>query len=156
MARENVLMILATPTRSVAFKKYFNATMLVQDILSTSSESNQQIEFFDLIATKTKKNPLLESIHAIPNGGNRNMIEATKMKREGVVSGVWDVCIPIPRFGYAGLYIEFKWTGNLSKEQRDFSELLSNTHCFAVCYSGTQAFELLKKWLSADNIKGLK
>ena len=44
-------------------------------------------------------------IYAIPNGGQRNVIVASKMKAEGVLSGVPDLHIPIAKKGYNGLYI---------------------------------------------------
>ena len=47
-------------------------------------------------------------MHAIPNGGQRNIVVATKLKAEGVKSGVPDVCLPLPRGGYHGLYLELK------------------------------------------------
>lgn len=46
--------------------------------------------------------------YAIPNGGKRGMLEAVKLKRMGVISGVPDLCIPIPSGSYHGLYIELK------------------------------------------------
>ena len=47
-------------------------------------------------------------IYAIPNGGQRNVIVASKLKAEGVLSGVPDLHIPIAKKGFHGLYIELK------------------------------------------------
>ena len=47
-------------------------------------------------------------IFAIPNGGKRHIGTAVKMKAEGVRAGVPDVCLPVARGGYHGLYIEMK------------------------------------------------
>ena len=59
--------------------------------------------------------------YAIPNGGQRNTIIAAKLKAEGVVSGVPDLHIPVPRGGYASLYIEMKngKAGRLSEHQKE-------------------------------------
>lgn len=46
--------------------------------------------------------------YAIPNGGRRDFQEAIKLKRMGVQAGVPDLCIPIARGIYHGLYIELK------------------------------------------------
>jgi hypothetical protein len=44
----------------------------------------------------------------IPNGGYRNQREGAKFKRMGVKAGIPDLCIPIARKGFHGLYIELK------------------------------------------------
>jgi len=57
-------------------------------------------------------------IYAIPNGGQRSAITAMFLKREGVVSGVPDLNIPMPCNGFASLYIEMKTAkGQLSANQ---------------------------------------
>lgn len=52
--------------------------------------------------------PELKLMFAIPNGGERNKIVATRLKAEGVRSGVPDIFLPVPRHGRAGLFIEMK------------------------------------------------
>jgi hypothetical protein len=60
-------------------------------------------------------------LFAIPNGGHRNIITAKKLKREGVVSGVPDLFLSIPRNGWNGFYIEMKSEKNkLTQPQEDF------------------------------------
>lgn len=46
--------------------------------------------------------------YAIPNGGYRTYTTACAMVAEGVLSGIPDLHIPMPRGGYASLYIEMK------------------------------------------------
>jgi len=60
-------------------------------------------------------------IYAIPNGGLRNKFEAIKLKKEGVLAGIPDICIPHQSScnRYNALYIEFKARlGRLSASQR--------------------------------------
>jgi len=58
----------------------------------------------------------LDMIFAIPNGGWRGKATAGKLKAEGVLTGVWDLCAP-ERY----LWIEMKVKGGqLSEAQRDF------------------------------------
>lgn len=65
-------------------------------------------------------------IFAIPNGGQRNVVVAAKMKAEGVLAGVPDLFIPHPTKIYHGLFIEMKngKHGRLSESQRQMLELL--------------------------------
>ena len=67
-------------------------------------------------------------IYAIPNGGQRNVIVAAKLKSEGVLSGVPDLHIPIAKKGFHGLYIELKngKSGKVSDNQKTIMEKLQN------------------------------
>lgn len=61
----------------------------------------------------------LALLHAIPNGGQRHKAVAGKMKAEGVKRGVPDVCLPVPRGPWHGLYIEMKKAGELKSTSDD-------------------------------------
>ena len=67
-------------------------------------------------------------IYAIPNGGQRNKIVATKLKAEGVTAGVPDLHIPIAKQGFHGLYIELKngKSGKVSDNQQTIMEKLQS------------------------------
>ena len=70
-----------------------------------------------------KKIPELEMLYAIPNGGKRNIITASKLKKEGVKAGVWDMSLDFPKGGYHGLKIEVKTKdGRLSKNQAEWKK----------------------------------
>jgi hypothetical protein len=58
-------------------------------------------------------------IYAIPNGGLRNKAVAGKLKAEGVLRGIPDLCIPVARFGSHGLYIEMKAENETTKPHQD-------------------------------------
>lgn len=47
-------------------------------------------------------------LFAVPNGGSRNAVEARILKAEGVVAGVADLILLVPRSGYGSLCIEMK------------------------------------------------
>jgi hypothetical protein len=76
-------------------------------------------------------------IYAIPNGGQRNVVVAAKMKAEGVLSGVPDLHIPTARKGYYGLYIEMKSGKNKPTERQNevIKKLENEGYKCAVCYS---------------------
>lgn len=68
-----------------------------------------------------------EIIYAIANGGDRNIITATRLKAEGVVSGIPDLHIPCMRKGFGGLYIEMKngRKGRVSDSQKEIMNHLA-------------------------------
>ncbi len=56
---------------------------------------------------------------AIPNGGWRDKVTAARLKAEGVVPGVPDLFLAVPRDGKAGLWLEMKTlTGSARKAQK--------------------------------------
>ena len=58
-------------------------------------------------------------VFAVPNGGKRDKREAVRLKAEGVLAGVPDLCIPEPRGAWHGLWVEMKRRegGRVSPEQ---------------------------------------
>ncbi len=77
-------------------------------------------------------------IYAIPNGGARDMVSGKKLKDEGVLAGVPDLCIPVARHGFHSLYIEMKngKLGKVSDKQKSVINTLKNEgNCCVVCRS---------------------
>ena len=52
--------------------------------------------------------PDLARLHSIPNGGHRSRATAGRLRAEGVLAGVSDLCLPVSRGVYHGLYLELK------------------------------------------------
>jgi hypothetical protein len=90
-------------------------------LASKISEHQLQASIFSYV---NKVLPALRPfMFAIPNGGQRNVIVAKKLKAEGVTAGVWDILIVIPNIYKHGLFIECKVSKNeLTKTQQDFKE----------------------------------
>lgn len=88
-------------------------------------------------------------LFAVPNGGKRNKLEAVRLKRQGVRSGVADVILLIPKGGFSSLCIEFKTQiGKQSDEQKLFQQQASEVgNKYIVCRSASQAIEELKLYL---------
>jgi hypothetical protein len=73
----------------------------------------------------TLQHPELVLLYAIPNGGTRNKKAAGRAKGEGVLAGMCDLCLPVPRAGFAGLYVEMKAEGEYGgRRQRAIAEAL--------------------------------
>jgi hypothetical protein len=83
-----------------------------------------------------------------PNGGYRNVIEAAKFKRMGVLSGVPDIFIPCPRNNSHGLFIELKSTkGKITNNQRKvISKLMENNYIVCICSNIDSAITAVKAY----------
>jgi len=84
------------------------------------SEHDEQVKLFQWAAYRLGVYPELALMHAIPNGGQRNIVVAAKLKAEGVKSGVPDVCLPVARGGYHGLYLELKHGRNKATAEQSY------------------------------------
>ena len=93
--------------------------------------------------------PELKLLFHIPNGGKRDAREAARFKAMGVKAGVPDLCLPVPRNGFAGLYIEMKYGKNTTtaKQKEWISALQEQGYKVTVCYSGTSATKELEDYL---------
>ena len=96
-----------------------------------------------------KRWPELALLHHVPNGGSRDAIEGKHLKLQGVKPGVPDLCLPVARGGYHGLYIEMKnETGRTSAEQDWWGEhLLSQGYMWEVCHGWEAAVKALGWYL---------
>ena len=97
--------------------------------------------------------PELALLHHIPNGGKRGKSEAAKLKRMGVKRGVPDLCLPVPRGAFIGLYVEMKKLsgGRLSPEQRTWlNKLAAQGHMVTVAQGHEQAITVIRDYLAAD------
>lgn len=125
--------------------------MITPDTIAKSgTEHAIQSAFFAHIATQLTDYPMLAWMHAIPNGGDRDMRTAAKMKMEGVRSGVLDTFLPYPQSGYAGLYIEFKKPkdSELSSKQEQFiSYLIHARYACAIARSWREAWLITESYL---------
>lgn len=118
------------------------------------SEDTEQINVIDWCRWQRREHPELELLHHCPNGGNRNKAEAVKLKQMGVVAGVPDIHLPVPKGIYTGLYIEMKYDkGRIEQSQRDFLNLAAGygNYC-VVCYGADEAIKIIKEYVSLKQI----
>lgn len=103
--------------------------------------------------------PELVLLFHIPNGGKRGKQEAARLKRMGVKPGVPDLCLPVARGGFHGLYVEMKRNdgGRVSTEQKAWlAALHAAGHCVAVAEGHEQAIAVLRDYLVADGADELR
>jgi len=112
-------------------------------------ESDEQIALFEWAAFQTRKYPELDLLYHIPNGGHRHKTTAIRLKREGVKAGVPDLCLPVPRGIYHGLYIELKAGRNRTTDNQDrwLQALSKNGYCTAVCHGWEAATKTIVNYL---------
>ena len=74
-------------------------------------------------------------LHHSPNGGFRNIIEASKFKKMGTRAGFPDLILLIQRKGYGSLCIEMKvGKGKQTPLQHEWElEALSNGNKYVIC-----------------------
>lgn len=89
-------------------------------------------------------------IHAIPNGGARNIVTARKLKAEGVVSGVPDLFIPEPLGQYHGLFVEMKVKGGRLRDTQKgmIGNLEGRGYKCAVCWSFDDFMKVVNEYFN--------
>ena len=118
------------------------------------SEDTEQIAVISWARWQQQKYPELELLHHCPNGGSRNKAEAVKLKQMGVLAGIPDLSLPVPKGIYNGLYIEMKYdNGSLQDSQKQIlRELAAVGHYCAVCYGAEEAIQILEEYLNLKSI----
>ena len=114
------------------------------------SEFSEQVEVMDWARSNQNTYPDLKYLFHIPNGGFRDVITGSRMKRAGVKKGVPDLFLPMGNHLWHGLWIEMKSVkGVQSDEQIDWENFLERQGYKAVvCYTGKEAIKVLHDYLS--------
>ena len=92
---------------------------------------------------------IADLIFHIPNGGSRNVLEATRFKKQGVKAGIPDYFLPVATNKYHGLFIELKSkTGTLQASQKiAISKLLDQGYHVAVAKGADQAYQIVSEYI---------
>ena len=117
--------------------------------LPVPTEAQEQMTLFSWAAMQSGKYPELNLLYHVPNGGSRHKAEAGRLRAEGVKAGVPDLCLPVARGQYHGLYIELKAGKNTTtKKQKEWLEYLRQQGYYtAVCYGWQPAAQLIEQYL---------
>lgn len=120
-----------------------------------SNEHEQQKALVRWAAMRVALYPELELLFSVPNGGKRDARTGAMLKAEGLKRGVPDLCLPVARQGWHGLFIELKWdAGKPKPEQVWWSDRLTEQGYLAVvCYGWAEAVNVLCDYLGAEDEK---
>ena len=118
-------------------------------------ESEEQQALFQWAKYAEGKYPELKLLYHIPNGGLRNKAVAVRLTAEGVRRGVPDMCLPVARGKYHGLYVELKRRvgGVVSKEQKQWcGALIKQGYCAVTCYGCEDAIKVIEAYLQLTEV----
>lgn len=121
-----------------------------------ATEAQEQTALFDWARWASGKHPELNLLFHIPNGGSRNEIEAHNLRLQGVRPGVPDICLPVPRLPYHGLFIELKRRqgGRTSEEQRAWIYCLNkNGYRAVVCKGWDETRAEIERYLGHGSVE---
>lgn len=113
-------------------------------------ESDEQQTLMQWAALEAGRWPELRLLYHIPNGGRRGKSEADRLRREGVRAGVPDLCLPVARGKWHGLYIELKRRegGRVSEAQKAWLEALEEQgYCAKICRGWEEAANEIAEYL---------
>ncbi len=108
-----------------------------------TSESESQIQQACILWFKAQYPRLWEDgvLFHIANEGIRLGGAGKRAKREGIIRGVADICLAMPRKGYGALYIELKRPGCYQKpDQRKWQESMEKHGNKYVVVKSVEAF----------------
>lgn len=116
--------------------------------MTNMNEDEHQATILEWCALNRNKYPELDLLYHIPNEGKRSPATAATMKRIGLKSGVPDLCLPVARGGYHGLYIELKADGGrVTKKQMEWIDRLQQQHyCAVVCFGWEAAVKAIERY----------
>lgn len=94
----------------------------------------------------------------IPNGGKRGKLEAIRLKKQGVKSGVSDMLLPIARQGYHGLWLELKppndYKSKVYETQQDWKTRMERAGYLAmIVYGFDEARAAIMQYLGIKEVK---
>lgn len=120
------------------------------------SAQQQQVIEWSKWAYKTGKYPMLNMLHCSLNGVKLTKTQAVIAKSQGMLSGVPDLFLPVPKNGFHGLFIEMKSEkGRVTENQHWFlTNADSVGYKTVICYSAKEAISAIEAYYSQETIKG--
>lgn len=99
--------------------------------------------------------PHLEMLHCSLNGVKLSGTQAKIAKGQGMLSGVPDLFLPVPKNGFHGLFIEMKSDkGRVTENQHWFlTNAESLSYKTVICYSAKEAISAIQAYYDEETIK---
>lgn len=106
------------------------------------------------LPTTKRALPGIELLHCSLNGVKLSKAQAGKAKAAGMLSGVPDLMLPVPKGGQCGLWIEMKFGKNrVSPAQADMIDALrKHGYRAEVCYEWPEARRIITEYLSQGEL----
>lgn len=116
------------------------------------SEHSEQCALFNWLAYVGNQHPEARLAFHVPNGGARDAVTGAQLQAAGVKAGVPDVCLPVARKGWHGLFIELKVKGRAPRpNQASWLDALTAQGYLAVlCDGWLDARDVLVEYLELD------
>lgn len=129
---------------SLAKKDWF-----VNGIRMIPTEDEEQKTVISWCRLNETKWPELGLIYHVPNEGKRSKATAAAEKAMGLRAGVSDLCLPVAKSGFHGMYIELKaLDGKVLKEQKAFlAAVIEQGYFGCVCWGAEDAIEVISRYM---------
>lgn len=115
------------------------------------TETEEQQALFEWASMMSGVHPELKLMYHVPNEGKRSKAAAGILKSMGLKRGVPDICLPVPRGRFHGLYVELKRVkgGKATKEQLWWLEQLDRQgYAVTICRGWKQASQNILAYLN--------
>lgn len=121
--------------------------------LNLGTEDDNQEAIFQWCQIREQIYPELKLLYHVPNEGQRTRSFAAALKRRGVKAGVPDMCLPVHRGRYHGLYIELKVGNNKATDKQKEWLLNLNMQGYkaVICYGWEDAVKMIEGYLKMED-----
>lgn len=124
-------------------------------------EAAEQRNIFEWAGLMRRAHPELQLLYHVPNEGKRTWRTGARLKSEGLKPGVPDICLPVARGKYHGLYVELKRRDQRASRVRDSQrwwlvELGVQGYHAQVCYGAEDAQGVILRYLALEDGKAMQ
>ncbi len=111
-------------------------------------EAIEQAKVIAWARANERNYPYLQLLHCSLNGVKMTKAQAGRAIAQGMLSGVPDLFLPVPKNGYHGLFIEMKYGSNkVTESQEKFLQNAANVgYAISVCYSANEAIKRIEDY----------
>ncbi len=111
-------------------------------------EAIEQAKVIAWARANERNYPYLQLLHCSLNGVKMTKAQAGRAIAQGMLSGVPDLFLPVPKNGYHGLFIEMKYGSNkVTEDQEKFLQNAANVgYAISVCYSANEAIKRIEDY----------